>query len=783
VRRAALAAVALTGIILVLLPTTAASASQAQVTNSGALQILGSGSDNDGVTVSLVGSAYTVTDTVGITPADATCSTVDPTTVTCPGASVKQVFAELGAGDDTFATTAPVPVFALGGDGSDTITGGPAADDLVGGGGDDTLHGGGGDDTIAGELVPGDSTNGTNTIAGDAGNDTLGGAAGNDTIDGGTGNDTATGFGGDDTISGGDGADVLSGGDGTDVLRGGAGDDTLGVTGTQGPASGSREAGNDTLDGGDGNDVLDPGLGAQSGVADDDTLSGGPGFDRVSYAARVDAVNLSLDGAANDGASGEHDNLQPDIEAVTGGQGDDTITGAAGAQSLDGGPGSDTIDGGAGDDTIDGGAGDAGDDVLSGGDGNDTVNGDAGDDVIAGGDGADALAGGGGVDQVDGGAGNDVVTGGAGADTVDGGAGNDVVNGSVPGLVGIDEGDTVNGGAGDDRLAGGDGDDELTGGPGADVISGGDGSDTALYEQADTPVTVTLDDKPNDGQAGEGDNVQSDVEDVVGGGVQDTFTGNASPNLLDGGAGEDYVDGGGGVDTLAGGGGADVVRSRDGNSDHVNCGRGLDFAILDKRDRPGPSCERFDNGTSSTPVVSQLVAIRPAQAGEAFGLPGMHRTVPLVDRLRLPFGSTLDATAGAVVVKSARSRHGGLQTATLSRGAFVITQPRAGHGLTDLTLTGGASLSSCPVAKAGRRATAAAKRVLKRLAGQGHGRFATRTRNSTATVRGTTWLVEDRCDGTLTRSISGTVVVHDLVKNRTVTLKSGHSYLARRGNR
>jgi ferric-dicitrate binding protein FerR (iron transport regulator) len=73
--------------------------------------------------------------------------------------------------------------------------------------------------------------------------------------------------------------------------------------------------------------------------------------------------------------------------------------------------------------------------------------------------------------------------------------------------------------------------------------------------------------------------------------------------------------------------------------------------------------------------------------------------------------------------------------------------------------------------------------VLRRLFGNAHGRFRTRGRSSTATVRGTEWSVIDRCDGTLTTVKRGTVIVRDTVKHRTVKLRSGQSYLARRGNR
>jgi ferric-dicitrate binding protein FerR (iron transport regulator) len=59
-----------------------------------------------------------------------------------------------------------------------------------------------------------------------------------------------------------------------------------------------------------------------------------------------------------------------------------------------------------------------------------------------------------------------------------------------------------------------------------------------------------------------------------------------------------------------------------------------------------------------------------------------------------------------------------------------------------------------------------------------HGRFRTRGSNSVATVRGTAWYVEDRCDGTLTRVSKGSVSVRDLHRQRTVVVKAGKSYLA-----
>jgi hypothetical protein len=71
------------------------------------------------------------------------------------------------------------------------------------------------------------------------------------------------------------------------------------------------------------------------------------------------------------------------------------------------------------------------------------------------------------------------------------------------------------------------------------------------------------------------------------------------------------------------------------------------------------------------------------------------------------------------------------------------------------------------------------KAVLGKLWGSGKGKFRTNGKYSAATVRGTIWLVEDRCEGTLTKVRRGTVRVRDFRRKKTVTVKAGHTYLAR----
>jgi ferric-dicitrate binding protein FerR (iron transport regulator) len=68
---------------------------------------------------------------------------------------------------------------------------------------------------------------------------------------------------------------------------------------------------------------------------------------------------------------------------------------------------------------------------------------------------------------------------------------------------------------------------------------------------------------------------------------------------------------------------------------------------------------------------------------------------------------------------------------------------------------------------------------VRRLWGNGKGRFTTKGRYSSATVRGTRWLVQDRCDGTLTRVLRGVVKVKDFRSRKTINVRAGRTYLAK----
>jgi hypothetical protein len=153
---------------------------------------------------------------------------------------------------------------------------------------------------------------------------------------------------------------------------------------------------------------------------------------------------------------------------------------------------------------------------------------------------------------------------------------------------------------------------------------------------------------------------------------------------------------------------------------------------------------------------------------------GATRAKRLTRPQLLRMGSTIDVTRGSVKVTTTRDARGHTQSGTFSQGAFTLTQTKGSQPLTDLKLAGG-DFGSCPPTAGGRiiGATAARARSVRRLFGHAHGRFRTRGRNSSATVRGTKWVTEDTCAGTRTDDREGRVLTKR--DNLTYDLKPGQS--------
>ena len=486
-----------------------------QVTNSGVLTIVGSGS-----AVGIVsGSGGHITNTGTINAAVAVSGGADLTNSATLNGDVDGVQTVHNAGTVNGDLVNDHSIYNSG-----SIQGSVTGADLYDGrGGSITgaVH--------AGQAWLGDEgeTAYGSAIVGGAGADHIYGGSGDDTLEGGAGDDVMDGGGGANTASYASAATGVT----VSLLLQGAPQDTVGaghdtLSNFQN-LLGSAHA--DHLTGDANNNVIDGGLG-------DDVLDGGGGINAVSYASAAAGVtvSLALQGSAQDtGAAG--------VDTLSNFQ---NLTGSAFADHLTGGPGGNIIDGGAGDDVIVGGCGN---NTLLGGAGNDTITGGAGNDTI------------------DGGFGDDVLNGGGGTNTVSyatepfAGTGF-AVNGQY--FSGVSISLALQGAAQDTRsegvdtlsnfqnLTGSNYDDLIEGDGGNNVLDGGGGTNTVSYAHAAAGVTVSLA-LPGQVQntGGAGTDTLSNFQGLIGSAFDDTLE--AVDYGSTGQALSGYLDGGGGVNTVS----------------------------------------------------------------------------------------------------------------------------------------------------------------------------------------------------------------------------------------
>ncbi|MGH2905629.1 MAG: S8 family serine peptidase [Solirubrobacterales bacterium] len=523
-----------------------------------------------------------------------------------------------------------------GSSGNETLNGGPGDDALDGGLGADTLIGGSGsNDSVtyasrtgnlfvnfnfyqgSGESGEQDTIyNDVESLTGGSGNDILwagfGGGDPNRTIHGGPGNDQIQGSDGNDTLYGDAGGDIIHGYDGNDTIDGGIDQDWLyGDNGTDTVSYSTRtanvtlqldgtsysgEAGEaDTVDTtienavtGSGNDfvlgnasgnTISSGAGSDTlmGYGGNDVFNGGADEDWVSYANESAPVTASIDGVANDGPSGQSDQIQSDIEDIQGGSGDDNLFGSAVANQLDGSNGNDNLTGNDGNDSL---LGSYGNDTAYPGNGNDTFQGFDGDDQMVSSPGADVFVGGNGTyDAAN--YGSETANLNISLDDVanDGAVGEgDNISGDTETVISGSGNDTVTGNSLANTLLGGNGTDTIDGGLGADSLQGGGGTDTVTYASRTNPLFVSINLSNGSGETGEQDSIAQDVEGVIGGSGNDVIYGGfgSDPSRnLDGGPGADQIHGGSNADTLSGGTGDDMLWGAAGN-DTLNGNDGND---------------------------------------------------------------------------------------------------------------------------------------------------------------------------------------------------------------
>jgi Ca2+-binding RTX toxin-like protein len=566
----------------------AAGAATAQITDDGTEQVLrftAAPGEVNKLTLSAPHTGqvdYMFTDTgvgVTITPGTGCATAALAASVTCSPAGLDRIEVTLDDGaDDLFIYSSDLPTTVAGGDGNDIIedleiaTGTPARS-FAGGEGDDFFQtsatgtlahdyqGGGGADVVAYAYRTTPQSITLDDVAND-GEPTEGDNVHSDVerVHGGSAADTIIASGADNWLVGNGGADSLQGLGGADKLWASVGCDADVLTGGDGVDT-LYLGGNTKANGGpDGDHILSDNGVCAPGSSDE--VNGGDGTDLADFGQATGALSVSLDDVANDGWGGA-DNFHSDVEDVNAGDGGMVLIGSAGPNVLTGGAGNDLLDGRGG---------------------------------------ADQLAGGLGIDVAD--YSNRTVPLTLSADGLD----NDGAAGEGDGIWADVE--NLRGGSAADVLAGNASDNVLDGGLGADTISGGAGVDAVDYFNRTAAVNVTLNGGAgNDGEAGEGDTIASDVEGAFGGLGNDTLAGNAANGVLLGFEGNDKLSDSGGTDRLDAGAGDDEIDSVDGAADVDVCGPGADKVTSDPIDSVDADC--FAASTPGSPPASGSGSAKP----------------------------------------------------------------------------------------------------------------------------------------------------------------------------
>ena len=414
---------------------------------------------------------------------------------------------------------------------------------------------------------------------------------------------------GDQMRSGTPDDDHLYGNIGNDILWGNGGNDMLAAMG-----------GNDLAFGGFGNDLFIGGEGEG-----DDVYVGGEGVDTVKYTSALAGITVDLvEGTAystdgNDAAAIGSDVLI-DIENVIAGNFNDILIGNAVANSLEGGAGDDWLRSGGGADTLDGGTGSDTADYF-----------DMAVPLMVTLNGA--------VDAT-------VMVGGVAEDTIR----------NIENLVG---------GEGNDTFIGDSADNVFHGGAGNDTLDGGIGLDTADYSDKTEAVSVILQGSLDAivTVGGVAEDTIRNIENLIGGSVNDTFIGDAMANSLFGGDGDDTLQGGAGNDTLDGGLDSDTIVFR-GNSAQYSISYDFDnktYTVTDSvsgRDGSdlvtGAEFFQFADGVHAVAdlldiVPPYLLAVAPAEYSTNVAV-GANIVFTFTEPVQAVSGSILLQKGGATVM-------------------------------------------------------------------------------------------------------------------------------------
>ena len=180
------------------------------------------------------------------------------------------------------------------------------------------------------------------------------------------------------------------------------------------------------------------------------------------------------------------------------------------------------------------------------------------------------------------------------------------------------------------------------------------------------------------------------------------------------------------------------------------------------------------------PVAGKTLNLEPLEGTIQLQCPGEDEQSRLTSFKQIPVGCLVNTRQGVVGLTASKGSSGELQDAKFWGGVFIVSQEEGDNQEVDLKLAGRRmcerrDAKHRPVARTSRKGNRGRK-----LWGSGKGNYQTSGSYGSATVRGTTWLVVDRCDSsTLFKVAEGKVWVEDFVKDKSLTLGTGEQYLAK----
>jgi hypothetical protein len=197
------------------------------------------------------------------------------------------------------------------------------------------------------------------------------------------------------------------------------------------------------------------------------------------------------------------------------------------------------------------------------------------------------------------------------------------------------------------------------------------------------------------------------------------------------------------------------------------------------------------------PVLGRTAVARPTSGTIRIRRPGTKNFILLDEAESIALGTEVDSRKGTVALFFVTTKSGTTASASIGEGRVLVTQPPEidrGQRPGRLTLSGPLAGCTAQKAKGRTRAVRRAGPVAhtakandppgRRIKVRAQGRIKTQGRHGSAIVRGTRWIMVDRCasdpnPGTFVSVQEGVVAVRDFTLRKTTNVRRGERYLAR----